>query len=196
MTQHSTRARRLAVRAALMMWIVPFVACGAPHRTYQNRDMDFGAIKTVAVLPFANLSKDNAAADRVRDVFSNMLLASEAVYVLPPGEVQRGISRLGISSPAPNGDEVMKLAGLLKADAVITGVVREYGEVRSASATANVVSLSVQMYESGTGKLIWAAASTKGGIGWGARLLGATGGEPLNDVTEQAVDDLLRQLFR
>ncbi len=169
----------------------------ARQRNYHNRDMDFGSIKTVAVLPFWNLTKDNLAADRVRDVFSNMLLATEAVYVLPTGEVQRAVSRSNLASPFnPSADEVMKLGTLLKVDAVITGVVREYGEVRSSNATANVVSVSVQMQETSTGKVVWSGASTKGGIGWGARLLGTAGGDPVNDVTEQAVDDLLRQLFK
>jgi len=171
------------------------LGCGAPHR-YQNREMDFAAIKTVAVMPFWNLSKDTLAAERVRDVFSNMLLATQAVYVLPNGEVARGVSRVGLSSAvAPSSEEVVKLGGLLKVDAVITGVVKEYGEVRSASAVSNVVSLSVQMQETATGKVVWAASSTKGGIGWGARLLGASGGNAVNDVTEQAVDDLLKKLF-
>jgi hypothetical protein len=52
------------------------------------------------------------------------------------------------------------------------------------------------MQEAGTGKVVWAGSATKGGIGWGARLLGASGGDPVNDVTEQAVDDLLDQLFK
>ena len=51
--------------------------------------MDFGSIRTVAVMPFQNLSRDNLAGDRVRDVFANALLATEAVYVIPNGEVAR-----------------------------------------------------------------------------------------------------------
>jgi hypothetical protein len=52
------------------------------------------------------------------------------------------------------------------------------------------------MSETGTGKVIWTGTSTKGGVTWGARLLGTGGGEPMNTVTEQAVDDLLQQLFQ
>jgi hypothetical protein len=79
---------------------------------------------------------------------------------------------------------------------VITGVLKEYGEVRTTSATSNVVALSLQMQEAGTGRVVWAGSSTKGGVGWSARLLGTAGGEPVNEVTEQAVDDLLKQLFK
>jgi polysaccharide biosynthesis protein PelC len=187
--------RTKTAAVALVAWLLGLGACGS-HRAYQNREMDFGAVKTVAVLPFSNLSKDSLAAERVRDVFSNMLLATQAVYVLPPGEVARGVARLGLGAPStPSSDEVVKLGGLLKVDAVITGVVKEYGEVRSANAVANVVALSVQMQETQTGKVVFAASSTKGGIGWASRLLGTAGGDPVNDVTEQAVDDVLHKLF-
>ena len=36
---------------------------------YRDPNMDFGSVQKVAVLPFANLTKDEKAADRVRDVF-------------------------------------------------------------------------------------------------------------------------------
>jgi hypothetical protein len=186
--------RALGALAAL----VALSACGstAAHRSYQDANMDFGAIRTVAVLPFTNLSREATGADRVREVFSNMLLATGAVYVLPPGEVMRGVNRVQIQDPRqPSVEEITKLGGLLKADAVIRGVVKEYGEVRNASATANVVSVSVEMYETASGRVVWSAASTQGGIGMSDRLLGS-GGAPMNDVTERAVEDLLNKLFK
>ena len=158
--------------------------------------MDFGSIHTVAVLPFSNLSRESTGAERVREVFSNMLLATGTVYVLPPGEVMRGVNRIQLQDPRqPSVEEITKLGGLLKADAVIRGVVKEYGEVRNASAAANVVSVGVEMYETATGKIIWSATSTQGGIGMSDRMLGS-GGTPMNGVTERAVEDLLNKLFR
>jgi hypothetical protein len=185
-------SRAAALAAALAL------ACSSAgsQRSYQDANMDFGAIHTVAVLPFTNLSRESTGGDRVREVFSNMLLATGGVYVLPPGEVMRGVNRVQIADPRqPSVEEITKLGALLKADAVIRGVVKEYGEVRSASASANVVSIAVEMYETSTGKIVWAAASTKGGIGMSDRLLGS-GGAPMNEVTERAVDDLLGKLFR
>lgn len=158
--------------------------------------MDFGAIRTVAVMPFSNLSRDSLAADRIRDVFSSMLLATGAVYVMPYGEVARAVGRAGIASPAqPSTDEVIKLGTALKVDGIITGVVKEYGEIRSGTASSNVVSVSVTLLETATGKVVWAGATTRGGVTLSDRLFGG-GGAPLNDVTEAAVDDLLNKLFR
>lgn len=161
---------------------------------YRAENMDFGSIQTVAVLPFGNASRDQTASERVRDVFVVMLLASN-IYVVPQGEVVRGINTLGITNPvAPSTEEVTKLATFLKADAVITGLLREYGEVRSASSAANVVSMSLQMFEAKTGQVVWSASTTKGGITMKERLLGG-GGQPMNVVTEKAVNEILDKLF-
>ena len=189
--------RSPSTRHLLLPLLLALAAACTPHRAYHDKNMDFGSIKTVVVAPFWNLTPTPQASDRVRDVFANALLATQAVYVVPTGEVARAVTRLGLSSAtAPTIEEVTKIGALLKADAVITGVVREYGEVHAGSATSNVVSMSVQLIETGTGKVVWSGAATKGGVTWAARLLGTTGGEPMNSVTEQAVDELLRQLFQ
>lgn len=162
---------------------------------FRDPRMDFGIIKTVAVMPFANLTRDQVVAERVRDVFINKLLSSEAVYVLPVGEVARGITRVEIQSPTePTAEEVVKLGAFLDAEAVITGVVREYGEVRSGTSSANVISMSIQLVEAQTGRIVWSGSSTKGGITFMNRLFGG-GGQPLNVVTEQAIDALFDKLL-
>ena len=189
----TVRAVRLAILLGAVM--TPSLCSAQVTDVYRDPKMDFGSIQTVAIVPFANLARDQVVAERVRDVFINRLLASGAVYVLPVGEVARGITKLELPSPtSPTPEEVVKLGGLIKADAVITGVVREYGEVRSGTTTANVISMSIQMIEAGTGRVVWSASSTKGGISFWDRLIGG-GGEPANKVTERAVDALLDKLL-
>ena len=167
----------------------------AVKQNFTSEQMDFSAVRTVAVLPFQNLTSDDQASERVRDAFMVVLLATEAIYVLPPGEVARGVNRVGIRNPAtPTIEEITKLQGVIGVDAVITGVLREYGAVRSGSAEANLVSLSLQMIETQTGTIVWSGASTRGGISMTDRLLGS-GGQPMNDVTIQVINDLLNQLF-
>lgn len=181
--------------AAILLAAALAGGCATGHRKYQDLQMDFGSVERVAVLPLANLSRDPAAAERVRDVLSGALLATNAVYVVPPGEVARVLGRSAVASPATiSTDDVIKLGGQLKVQAVITGVLREYGESRSGSASANYISLSVQMVETTTGKVVWSASTTRGGLSVMDRLLGSSGGA-MNEVTEQAVDDLIEQLF-
>jgi len=190
--------RAITRPAVWVLALAVLTSCGpvATRPVYRDPNMDFGAIQTVGVLPFQNLSRDNLAAERVRDVFINGLLSTGAVYVVPVGEVARAVARTEIQSPtAPSPEEVIKLAGVLKAQAIITGAVREYGDVRSGSSSANVISVSAQMLEAQTGKVVWTATSTRGGVDVWDRLFGG-GGRPMNDVTRDAVNDLIVRLFQ
>ena len=189
---------RICLRNALWMAVlVSLTSCagGGGIDKFRDANMDFGSVQTVAVLPFVNLTRDQQAAERVRDVFVTALLGSGDIYVIPTGEVARGIGLADMANPAaPSTAEIKKLAPLIKADAIISGVVREYGEVRSGSAVANVISVSLQMSEAQTGRVVWSTSSTKGGIGLKDRLFGG-GGQPLNTITEDAVHDLINQLY-
>jgi len=189
------RNRTLLILATAPM-LAALAACASSGHRYLDKNMDFGSIRTVAVLPFQNLSRDNLAADRVRDVYQNALLATEAVYVVPNGEVSRAIGRSGVvNATTPSTEEIVRLGKAMMAEAVFTGTVKEYGEVRSGSAAGNVISMSVQMHETATGKLVWSGTTTKGGVSFSDRLFGG-GGVPLNHLTEEAVDDLLNKLFK
>lgn len=187
------------LRKTVLVWIVfaSISACssGGLYDVYRDENTDFGLIRTVAILPLANLSKEDQAGERVRDVMFTMLMASSGIYVLPPGEVARGIAMAGVANPAsPTSVDAVKLAAAVKADVVMTGVVREYGEARSAGSSSSMVSLSFQMMEGQSGKVVWTASATRGGVGFKDRLLGG-GGEPMNIITEKAVNDILNKLF-
>lgn len=183
---------------ALAVLLVVTGACGASRRstgTYHDENMDFSLVQTVAVLPLANLTNNTTAGERVRDVFSTILQATGNVYVMPAGEVSRALARARVALPSqPTAEEAVALGKELKADVVITGTLREYGEVRSGNAMANTIALGLKMMETQTGKVVWSASSAKGGVTAGDRLFGG-GGEPMNVVTEQAVRDLIDQLF-
>ncbi|HEX9779227.1 MAG TPA: hypothetical protein VGA63_13855 [Geopsychrobacteraceae bacterium] len=182
----------------LLLSVLLLTGCGGlqSRSVYFNPNMDFSSVQAVAVMPFENLTTDEHAVERVRDAFMGMLLATDAMYVLPTGEVLRGINRVGLRNPeAPTTEQIKALSGVLNVQAVIVGVLREYGAVRSGTATSNVVSLSLQMIETESGAVVWSASSTKGGISMADRLIGG-GGQPMNKVTEDVIDDLLDQLFQ
>jgi polysaccharide biosynthesis protein PelC len=193
------RASRAHFSFCILLAIAVFLAaCGSKYNVsenYHDPNVDFALLRTIAVMPFSNLTTDKMAAERVRNTFMNSLLSTGVLYVIPPGEVARGISRAGIDNPtAPSGEQASKLAAIVGADSVITGVVMEYGEVRSGAVTANVISMSMQMIEKESRKVIWSAATTKGGISVWDRLFGG-GGQPMEDVTQAAVDDIINKLF-
>ena len=189
-----------AAYAVLMMVALALVTSCAQKSltrpTYRDPNMDFGAIQTVGVMPFQNLTRESLAADRVRDVFINRLLSTDALYVQPVGEIARVVGRLEIQTPAtPSPEEIVKLGGALKVQAIVTGVVLEYAEVRSGASSANLISITVQMQEAQTGRTVWTASSTRGGISIWDRLFGG-GGRPMYDVTRDAVNDVIHKLFK
>ncbi len=189
-------ARRGRSAVLLFLFVVALPGCALFRDTYHDQSMDFGSIAAVAVLPFENLSRDRSAGVRVRDVFVTKLLATHGVYVLPAGEVSRGVARAGVlNATTPSPEDAVKLGREIEADAVIIGTLREYGDVRSGTTSANIISLSLRMMEAETGRLVWSASSTKGGISVLDRLVGG-GGKPMNKVTEKAVNDLIGQLFQ
>jgi polysaccharide biosynthesis protein PelC len=195
-TEEEIMRKSTSPLVAAVVVLAALSGCASSGHRYQDRNMDFGALKTVAVMPFQNLSRDNLAGDRVRDVFVSAMLASEALYVVPNGEVARAIAKVGVSNAtSPNNEEVVKLGQALKAEAIVTGTVKEYGEVRSGTAVGNAISVSIQMEETSTGKVIWTGTSTKGGVTFSDRLFGG-GGTPMNHLTEEVVDDLLNKLFK
>lgn len=189
-----TKLDRFKVLLIIIFLFLP--TCAGRQTIYIDPNMDFGAVKSVAVMPFVGLTRDPIVAERVRDVFINKLLATGAVYVVPVGEVARGTARAEISNPSGlSPEEAIKLGGIIKVQAVIIGTVREYGEIRSGAVSSNIISLSLQMIETQTGKIVWTAASTRGGISIWDRLFGG-GGKPMNKVTEKAVNDLIRSLLK
>ena len=178
--------------------LVLLLACNGGSNiseSYHDPEMDFSLLRTVAVMPFDNLTTDRMAAARVRNTFMTSLLATGVVYVIPSGEVVRGIKRAGIENPTiPSAEDVAKLAAIIRADAVITGAVNEYGQVRAGTTTANVISVSLQLIEKESRKVVWTASTTRGGISAWDRLFGG-GGRPMEDVTEAAINDLISKLF-
>ena len=198
-----TTRRRSTARDAAAILLVAVLAgaaggCGTTRglgSTYQDPEIDLSLVQTVAVLPFANLTADDKAGERVRDVFSTMMQATGAVYVVPPGEVAKALGRTRVGSanePAP--DEVIAVGSAVKADVVVTGVVREYGQVRSGNSTANAIALSVKIFATESGKVIWSGASTAGGVTASDRFFGG-GGDPMELVTEDALRDLIDRIY-
>ena len=190
--KNKTRARNILVYVLFIL----LAACASRDLLFINPNVDFRAIRTVAVMPFKNLTSEKTGAERVRDVLVSRLLSTGEIYVIPYGEVARATLGAGVSDPAsPSVEEIIKLSAIAKVDAVITGVVREYGEVRSGGAVANLVSFNLTLIESKSGRTAWEASSTKGGITLKDRLVGGYG-QPLNNITDEAVTEIIDKYFQ
>ena len=80
----------LTTKNILAVFLILCLSACAGSVKYRDPNMDFGSVQKVAVLPFTNLTKDEKAADRVRDVYMNMLMATGGLYLLPPARSRVG----------------------------------------------------------------------------------------------------------
>jgi len=169
-------------------------ASGMATTRFTNPRFDFGFVERVAVVPFENLSNDSAAGARVTRLVITELLASGAVDVVEPGEVQAALDRMGARITTPSTEQVVSLGETLGVQAVVIGSVTQSETLRSGAVELPVVSLDVHMLETETGAAVWAATHTEKASGVGARLLG-TGGEPLSETTRRCVRRVLITLI-
>lgn len=197
-----TNSQLKTLKGALLVLLtsigtMAFFACssGVPTTQFANPSFDFSYLQRVAVIPFANLSSDSQAGERATRLIITELLASGAVDVVEPGEVQAALRNLGSSRmTAPSAEEASGLGEALGVQGLVIGTVAQSEVIRIGSALRPVVTLDAQMLETDTGAIVWAATHTEKGSTLGARLLG-TGGEPLAETTRRCIQEVLATLL-
>lgn len=196
MTKRTTRiglATSVGVSLVLAL-LATGCASGMPSTEFTNTDIDFSFVQRVAVLPFENLSGDQQAGLRATRLSITELLASGAVDVVEPGEVQGALSRLPGRVVRPTIEQIRTLGQDLGVQALVMGTVAQSEVLRSGAVSRPAVTLDAQMVETETGTVIWAATHTEQGGGIGARVLG-TAGEPISETTRRCVQELLETLL-
>ena len=169
-------------------------ASNIPSTEFTNPNIDFSFIQRVAVLPFENLSNDQQAGFRATRLAITELLASGAVDVVEPGEVEGALAQLPGRPTRPTIEQLISLGRDLGVQGIILGTVAQSEVLRAGAVGRPAVTLDAQMVETETGAVIWAATHTERGGGFGARVLG-TGGEALSETTRRAVQGLLATLL-
>lgn len=172
------------------------LACAGTIKPTQftNPNIDFSFVQRVAVLPFENLSGDQQAGLRATRLMVTELLASGAVDVVEPGEVEGALARIVGQQRKPSIEEIIDLGQGLEVQGLILGTVAQSEVLRSGSVGMPVVTLDAQMVETETGAIIWASTHTQKGGRLSARVLG-TGGQPISETTRLCVQALLATLL-
>lgn len=193
--RHSSRIAPLL--AAAVVWTGGCASTMESTR-FTNPRFDFAFVERVAVLPFENLTNDRQAGLRATRFAITELLASGAVDVVEPGEVQAAlVSLTGLPpgrSPSPSAEQVLSLGKALGTQALILGSVTQSENLRSGNVPVPVVTIDMRMVETETGVTVWAATHSEKGSTLSARLLG-TGGEPLAETTRRCVQRALETLI-
>jgi len=197
MKEHRSFPTQAVLAGLLFASVLALSACAsgmAPTR-FTNPSFDFSFVERVAVVPFENLTNDATAGARVTRLVITELLASGAVDVVEPGEVQAALDKMGSRITTPSTEQVVSLGQTLGVQAVVIGSVTQSETLRSGVVEIPVVTLDVHMLETETGAAVWAATHTEKASSLGAKLLG-TGGEPISETTRRCVRQVLRTLVQ
>jgi TolB-like protein len=175
--------------------LLSFLGCRGPQ-AYIHPNVDLSFIQKVAVMPFANLTRDEFAGRKVKEVLIAELLLTGALDVIEPGEVNRVLAKEKIQSVSSlTAVQIKTIGKALGAQAILIGTVEEFGEIRSGSLSAPLVTIGLRMMDVESGTIIWSVNHSKGGFGIMMRLLGVGGGT-ISEVTTKVVREAIDTLFR
>lgn len=169
---------------------------GKKHQaTFVHPMVDLGAIRTVAVLPFENMTGNPEAASKVHGIFLIELLSTGAFDVIEPGRVTKVLQVSGIkSTESLDSPDFQNLSKELGVDGLFLGTVVDFAEVRSGNTPAPEVSIQVRLVESVSGVTVWSNSDSKSGATLSRQLIGV-GGQSLTEATHEVVRRQLETLF-
>ena len=155
--------RLIAVVAAALV-----VASCAPPPEYVNNEADFGYYQRVGVIPFASLTGDRAASDKVTSTFITELLMRNAVEVAPAGDFYKAVRETVKGEKVNLPEEITAaeytaLAQATGVQGVFVGAVRDFGMVRVGSDEFPLVGLIVRFVDCSSGKVVWSYETTRRG---------------------------------
>ena len=185
-------ARILALVGLLAAW-----ACASTTTTkYVHPNMDLGAVKRVAVLPFETLVQDRAAGEKIQKVFLTELLALDVFDVVEPGQVAKILKSERIESMESLGpSDFKRIADALKAQGLFLGTVVDYTESRTGATPSPEVTIQLRLVEAQSGVTVWSASRSRSGATTSARLFGV-GGESLTQVSRKLMQEELATLVK
>ena len=187
--------------ALLLLAPLGLGACGGTMKATQftNPKFNFAFVQRVAVLPFDNESSDRQAGSRATRLAITELLATGAVEVVEPGEVQAALIKLLGAIPgravAPSTEQVLALGKALNVQGLLLGSVTQSENLRSGAVAIPVVTIDMHLVETETGSTVWATTHSEKGGSLEARVLG-TGGEPIAETTRRCVHEALKTLVK
>lgn len=172
-----------------------FAACGNRRQSVYLLTEQVKTLQVVAVLPFENLTDDDAASEVVTGLFASELAKVGKFKILEAGEVRRRLQEKQKTLPAAmDSRKAQELAGILGVDAVFSGAVLEFAylrDVREGEVIARepVVGLQARLFDARKGRLIWSVVHSRSG---GSLVL--TNQETIQNTAIGAIDAMLQTL--
>jgi TolB-like protein len=168
--------------------------CGcAQQQHFVRQGTDLEHIRSVAVLPFANFTRDDFAGEKIRRIVITELL-TRGVDVTEPGEVTKLLRELNVMTlRSIKTKEIQKLGETLEVDAVMSGSVEAFGISKGINVTYPEVTINLMLLDTGSGKIIWSVRDSTGGASFWTRHFGAEGislSEAAQKTVKEAIDTM------
>ncbi len=186
---------RKLISICLGLLIIPAAGCGHKYISARvERGEDLSRIRSVAVLPFENMTKFHEAGKIVADLFATELYISRKYRVMERTEAVALCAEQGIRlGEAVDAEYARTLGEMLGVDGVFIGSVSEYWyrvyreedeEVEPA------VGINARLVSVATGEVLWSASVTRSSYD-----LFLSRKDPLNRVAQLALMKMLRTLL-
>ena len=180
----------------LLLAVLPlFYNCAGPM-SYIHPTADLTYIKTVAIVPFQNLTKEKHAEGKLMNVVATEILRRGIFDVVEFGEVDKVLNEEGIrKEKGVISKSVAERAGKrLNVQAFIVGAVEEYGMSRAGSSSYPEVSASLKLIDAKSYKILWEATHSVKGTTIVDRLFGI-GKKSSSDLCRELVEEMFDTLF-
>ncbi|MEQ1831980.1 MAG: hypothetical protein ABL977_02910 [Candidatus Eisenbacteria bacterium] len=200
--QGMTRTRRtLAAGAAVIALLAVAATAGAGPRIFVNKKADLGYYQRIAIVPFANLTNEPNAGERVTRAFLTELVIAERFQIVEPGEFHGMLDRIG-GLPDNQGHadpkKLAEAASAAQATGYIRGAVTEFTIQRNGGDEVPVLTFDAEMVDVATGETVWRITLSQRGRGRLPLIGGASKrsfGMVTQDACRKAVAALKKEAF-
>ncbi len=155
--------------------VLSVYGCGAKTttKTFLREEVDLSYITRIAVLPLENHTKNDFAAERIRDIITTQILAMKLFDVVDKGIVDSALRELAIEPGMSIDTPVLKRLGQrLNVQAFLLGAVEQMGESRKGASVYPEVSLTLRLVDSKASLVLWRASGHRSGYSVWDRLFG------------------------
>ncbi len=156
-------------------------------------------IKKIAIFPLKNFSKFRFAPNIVRNLLGLELLRLSNINYVPFSYIDKSLLLAGYQLSGDIPINVARdISNQYKADAFIMGVINEYGYISKSNLKMPYIDILLQLYDTSTGKLIWACKIYTKDLSLFTKLFGfniPTMSDASIYVIDAAVQSMLKKLI-
>ncbi len=174
--------------------VVVFSAGCAAKRPVAAPGEPVTGAKSVAVLPFNNISGKRDAAEIVSNIFITALFRSGKFKVEEPGNIMQFMIQERVTTVGElDLEKLQVLANRFKVDSVIVGTVEEFDEGKTMETPVPVVALSARMINPKSGTIVWSAQNKRKGDDY-IVVFDFGRVRSITTLTKRAVDEMIKTI--